>query len=121
MGLHLLRGLHAARAAHSPETAEKLVGSFRSLKSAALGVLGRDGIATTIPSCQAVDFLRRAGNRKTRREAVSAIRTRVLEEGAALPSIVRQFRDVVFPVTEREQKSATPGASSTSPARCANS
>jgi hypothetical protein len=87
------------------ETAEKLVGSFLFLKKRAPGVLGRDGIATTIPSYQAVDFLRRAEEQEDApEEAVSAIRTRVLEEGAALPSIVRQFRDVVFPVTEREQK-----------------
>jgi hypothetical protein len=87
------------------ETAEKLVGSFLFLKKRAPQVLGRDGIGSSIPSYQAVDFLRRAEEvEDAPEEAVSAIRTRVLEEGAALPSIVRQFRDVVFPTTEREKK-----------------
>jgi hypothetical protein len=87
------------------ETAEKLVGSFLFLKKRAPEVLGRDGIGTAIPSYQAVDFLRRAEEKDDApKEAVSAIRTRVLDEGAALPSIVRQFRDAVFPVSEDEKK-----------------
>ncbi len=87
------------------ETAEKLVGSFLFLKKRAPSVLGRDGVSSTIPSYQAVDFLRRAEESESAPEdAVSAIRERVLEEGAPLPSIVRQFRDVVFPVGEREKK-----------------
>jgi hypothetical protein len=48
--------------------------------------------------------LRRAEENDAPEEAVSAIRTRVLDEGAGLPSIVRQFRDVVFPVGEQEKK-----------------
>jgi len=87
------------------ETAEKLVGSFLFLKKRAPSVLGRDGVSSAIPSYQAVDFLRRAEESESAPEdAVSAIRERVLEEGAALPSIVRQFRDVVFPVDERQKK-----------------
>ncbi len=86
------------------ETVEKLLGSFLFLKKRAPQVLGRDGLSSSIPSYQAVDFLRRAEENDAPEEAVSQIRTRVLEEGAGLPSIVRQFRDVVFPVDEREKK-----------------
>ena len=87
------------------ETADKLVGSFTFLKKRAPEVLGRDGLTQSIPSYQAVDFLRRAEEMDDApEEAVSAIRTRVLEEGAGLSSVVRQFRDVVFPVDEREKK-----------------
>jgi hypothetical protein len=75
------------------------------LKKRAPQVLSRDGVSNTIPSYQAVDFLRRAeAEERAPKEAVEAIRTRVLEEGAALPTVARQFRDVVFPVDERERK-----------------
>jgi hypothetical protein len=87
-----------------PETVEKLLGSYLFLKKRAPQVLGRDGLSSSIPSYQAVDFLRRAEENDAPEEAVSQIRTRVLEEGAGLPSIVRQFRDVVFPVDEGEKK-----------------
>jgi hypothetical protein len=86
------------------ETVEKLLGSFLFLKKRAPSVLERDGLESSIPSYQAVDFLRRAEENDAPAEAVSAIRTRVLEEGAGLPSIVRQFKDVVFPIDEREKK-----------------
>lgn len=86
------------------ETAEKLLGSFLFLKKRAPQVLARDGLASSIPSYQAVDFLRRAEENDAPEEAVSAIRTRVLEEGAGLGSVARQFRDVVFPLSDREKK-----------------
>ncbi len=58
-----------------------------------------------IPSYQAVDFLRRAEEQEDApEETVEAIRRKVLDEGAPLPSVVRQFRDAVFPVDERQQK-----------------
>jgi len=87
------------------ETVEKLVGSFLFLKKRAPRVLGRDGLSSPIPSYQAVDFLRRAeAQEDAPEEAVEAIRRRVIDEGAALPAVVRQFRDVVFPVDERARK-----------------
>jgi hypothetical protein len=87
------------------ETVDKLTGSFMFLKKRAPEVLTRDGLSRTIPSYQAVDFLRRAeAEEDAPEEAVEAIRQRVIEDGAALPSIVRQFRDVVFPVDASEKK-----------------
>jgi hypothetical protein len=87
------------------ETVDKLTGSFMFLKKRAPEVLDRDGLSRSIPTYQAVDFLRRAEEEESApEEAVEAIRKQVIEEGAALPSIVRQFRDVVFPVDERERK-----------------
>jgi hypothetical protein len=86
------------------ETVEKLLGSFLFLKKRAPAVLERDGLSSSIPSYQAVDFLRRAEENDAPAEAVSAIRTRVLEEGAGLSSVARQFKDVVFPMGEREKK-----------------
>jgi hypothetical protein len=88
-----------------PETVEKLIGSFLFLKKRAPAVLERDGVTASIPSYQSVDFLRRAEESDDAPpEAISEIRTRVLEDGAGLPSITRQFRDVVFPVGQREKK-----------------
>ncbi len=87
------------------ETVDKLTGSFMFLKKRAPEVLTRDGLSHTIPSYQAVDFLRRAeAEENAPEEAVEAIRQRVIEDGAALPSIVRQFRDVVFPIDASTQK-----------------
>jgi hypothetical protein len=86
------------------ETTEKLMGSFMFLKKRAPSVLARDGVERAIPSYQAIDFLRRAEENDAPEEAVAAIRTRVIDEGAGLPSIVRQFKDVVFPLDEREKK-----------------
>jgi hypothetical protein len=87
------------------ETVDKLTGSFMFLKKRAPEVLARDGLSRTIPSYQAVDFLRRAeAEENAPEEAVEAIRQRVIEDGAALPSIVRQFKDVVFPLDARTQK-----------------
>jgi hypothetical protein len=87
------------------ETVDKLVGSFLFLKKRAPQVLGRDGVSKPIPSYQAVDFLRRAEAQEGAPEdAVDAIRKRVIDEGVGLPSVVRQFRDVVFPVDDRERK-----------------
>jgi hypothetical protein len=86
------------------ETVEKLLGSFMFLKKRAPAVLERDGLSSSIPSYQAVDFLRRAEENDAPADAVSAIRTRVLEEGAGLSSVARQFKDVVFPMGEREKK-----------------
>jgi len=87
------------------DTVDKLTGSFLFLKKRAPEVLARDGVSTAIPSYQAVDFLRRAEEQEgVPEDAVRAIRQRVLDEGAGLPAVARQFRDVVFPVDERQQK-----------------
>ncbi|HKQ71448.1 MAG TPA: hypothetical protein VJT73_19020 [Polyangiaceae bacterium] len=88
-----------------PETVDKLTGSFQFLKKNAPQVLARDGLSSAIPSYQAVDFLRRAeAEENAPEEAVEAIRKRVIDEGATLPTVVKQFRDVVFPVDDRERK-----------------
>ena len=87
------------------ETVDKLTGSFMFLKKQAPEVLTRDGLTSSIPSYQAVDFCvapKRKSKRRKRR--CREIRKRVLEDGAPLPAIAKQFRDVVFPVDERTRK-----------------
>ncbi len=83
------------------ETVEKLTGSYSFLQRRAPAVLARDGLRDPVPSYHAVDFLRRAEAQEgAPREAVEAIRHRVLEEAAPLAAVSRAYKDVVFPVDE---------------------
>ncbi len=87
------------------ETVEKLTGSYVFLQKRAPAVLRRDGIEEAIPSYQAVDFLRRAEERDDAPEdAVVAIRKKVLDDVAPLPTVARQFGDTVFPIGDAEKK-----------------
>jgi len=88
-----------------PDTVDKLLGSFTFLRKRAPEVLQRDGVARAIPSYQAVDFLRRAEeSEEAPRDVVAEIRKQVIDEGAGLPSVTKQFKDVVFPPTADERK-----------------
>jgi hypothetical protein len=83
------------------ETVEKLTGSYSFLQRRAPAVLTRDALREPIPSYRAVDFLRRAEAQDgAPREAVEAIRQRVLEDAAPLAAVSRAYKDVVFPVDE---------------------
>src|SRR5262249_23388323 len=82
-----------------PETVDKLTGSFVFLKRRAPEVLGRDGISAPIPSYQSVDFLRRAEEEvDAPADVVREIRKRVIDDGAGVASVARQYRDTVFPM-----------------------
>jgi hypothetical protein len=83
------------------ETVDKLTGSYSFLQRRAPAVLARDVLREPMPSYQAVDFLRRAEAQEgAPREAVEAIRKRVLEDAAPVAAVSRAFKDVVFPVDE---------------------
>jgi hypothetical protein len=87
------------------ETVEKLTGSFLFLQKHAPKVLERDGVTSSIPTYQAVDFLRRAEEADDApRDAVGDIHRRVLDEGAPLASVARQYKDVVFPISDADRK-----------------
>jgi gas vesicle protein len=87
------------------ETVDKLTGSFAFLQKRAPDVLRRDGFERPIPTYQAIDFLRRAESQEgAPEEAVQEIRRQVLEEGAHLPTIAKQFKDVVFPIDDAQRK-----------------
>lgn len=87
------------------ETVDKLTGSYLFLQKRAPEVLARDGVEREIPSYQAVDFLRRAEERDgAPTDAVRAVRERVLEQAAPLSAVSRQFKDVVFPVSEGDKR-----------------
>lgn len=83
------------------ETIDKLTGSYAFLQKRAPSVLKRDGVIDAIPSYQAIDFLRRVEEKEDApEEAVVAIRKKVLEEGVPLPSVSREYKDVVFPIDD---------------------
>jgi hypothetical protein len=89
-----------------PETVQKLVGSFSFLKKRAPEVLDRDGVRAHIPSYQAVDYLRRAeSEERAPADAVDEIRKKVLDEGAGLPAVAKQFNEVVFPIDAATKRS----------------
>lgn len=84
-----------------PETVDKLTGSFSFLQRKAPAVLRRDPLREPMPSYQSVDFLRRAEESEgAPREAVEEIRKHVIEEGAPVARLTRQYGGVVFPVDE---------------------
>ncbi len=84
------------------ETVDKLTGSYAFLQKRAPSVHRRDGVSESIPSYQAIDFLRRAEEQDGAPEdAVVAIRKKVLEEGVPLPQVAREYKDVVFPIDEK--------------------
>jgi len=87
-----------------PETVEKLTGSFAFLQKRAPEVLGRDGIVSPIPSYQAVDFLRRAEESDgAPPDVVQALTRKVLSDAAPLSAVSREYKDVVFPISEEER------------------
>ncbi len=87
------------------ETVDKLTGSFLFLQKHAPSVLERDPVTSSIPSYQAVDFIRRAGETDAApRDTVDEIRRLVLDEGAPLASVARQYKDVIFPISDADRK-----------------
>ncbi len=86
------------------ETVDKLTGSYAFLQKRAPSILRRDGISEIIPSYQAIDFLRRAEEQDGAPEdAVVAIRKKVLEDNTPLPTVLREYGEVVFPIDEGER------------------
>jgi hypothetical protein len=84
-----------------PETVDKLTGSYSFLQRRAPAVLSRDALHEPFPSYQSVDFLRRAEEQDDApRDAVEGIRRRVLEEGAPLAAVSREYGEAVFPIDE---------------------
>ena len=92
------------------ETVLKLTGSFTFLQKKAPDVLTRDGVDKKIPSYQAVDFLRRAEEESPApRDLVDAIRSQVIDEGRAYPTLTKKYGEVVFAKAERPTSSEVAG------------
>jgi hypothetical protein len=86
------------------ETVDKLTGSYSFLQQKAPAVLSRDGLTSPIPSYQAVDFLRRAEESdEATPDLVQELSRRVLSEGAPLSAVSRDYKDVVFPISDSDR------------------
>jgi hypothetical protein len=87
-----------------PETVDKLTGSYSFLQKRAPEVLSRDGLASPIPTYQAVDFLRRAEEAQDAPpDVVEQLTKKVLADGAPLSAVSREYKDVVFPISETDR------------------
>ncbi len=87
------------------ETVDKLTGSFLFLKKSAPSVLTRDGVGSSIPSYQAIDFLRRVEEKPDVDDGVvREIRQRVLEGGESIAAVKKEYNDVVFPISKEDRK-----------------
>jgi hypothetical protein len=87
-----------------PETVEKLTGSFAFLQKRAPEVLERDGLSKTIPSYQAVDFLRRAEESDDAPEdVVQEMSRKILVDAAPMAAVSREYKDVVFPISDEDR------------------
>jgi hypothetical protein len=88
-----------------PETVDKLTGSYTFLQRKAPSVLSRDSLSHNVPSYQSVDFLRRAESSESApRDTVEEIRRRVLDDGVSAAAVTREYRDVVFPIDDKQRK-----------------
>ena len=89
------------------ETVDKLTGSFSFLKARAPQVLSRDALEESVPTYQAVDYLRKAAARSEQLEkpdVFNALYTKVVDDGVPLAKAKREFEPVLFPKTRDEQK-----------------
>lgn len=88
-----------------PETAEKLTASYSFLNRRAPHVLRRDGVQDKIPSFEAVEFLRKVEEKEDAPiEDVADVRKRVLEDGASVTSLAKQYGPKLFPVEPAVKK-----------------
>lgn len=91
----------------TPSTAQKLLGSYRFLRSREPAVLERAASdpQAPVPSPQAVDFVAKATERGAADEdTMSEIRRAAFDDGVSAPSLTRRYKEVAFPVSEEERK-----------------
>ena len=106
-----------------PGTVNKLLGSFRFLKTQAPQVLerSREEPEAPIPSMQAVDFVARAVDRGAADAGtIKEIEQAAFVEGAEAPMLSRRFKEVAFPVDEDERRNKLRGQLTTVARRLAS-
>jgi hypothetical protein len=93
-----------------PDTVDKLTGSYMFLHKSAPEVLKRDPLDAPLPSYQAIEYLRRAEEKKVEEgdripdETMLDIRKRILDDGAPLATVAKLYNDTLFPVSEEEKR-----------------
>lgn len=92
-------------------TVQKLLGSYRFLETSAPRVIERardverEDLSTPIPSLPAVEFVQKATERGAAdAETMETIKRVAFEEGVDAPMLLKQFKNVAFPETERERR-----------------
>lgn len=92
-------------------TVQKLLGSYRFLETSAPRVIERsreiekEDFSTPIPSLPAVEFVQKATERGAAdAETMETIKRVAFEEGVDAPMLLKQFKNVAFPETERERR-----------------
>jgi hypothetical protein len=88
-------------------TVAKLLGSYRFLESAAPKVIERARDHGPIPSLAAVQFVEKATERGAAdEETMATIRRVAFDEGAEMPALNKQFKEVAFPqeATEKSER-----------------
>jgi hypothetical protein len=92
-------------------TVQKLLGSYRFLETSAPRVIERardvepEDLSTPIPSLPAVEFVQKATERGAAdAETLETIKRVAFDEGADAPMLLKQFKNVAFPETERERR-----------------
>jgi hypothetical protein len=79
-------------------TVSKLLGSYRFLESAAPKVIERARHEGPVPSLAAVQFVEKATERGAAdAETLATIRRAAFDEGAEMPLLNKQFKEVAFP------------------------
>ncbi len=87
------------------ETVDKLTASFLFLKKSAPSILKRDGLTASIPSYQAIDFLRKVEDKGDVDDGVvREIRHKLLDEGESVAAVKRAFQETVFPISKEDRK-----------------
>jgi hypothetical protein len=107
----------------TPSTVQKLLGSFRFLKTSEPAVIARTARdpEALVPSLQAVDFVARASERGAAdEEAMSEIRRAAFDEGASAPMLSRRYKEVAFPVSDEEKRTKLRGQITSSARRLAD-
>lgn len=107
----------------TPQTAQKLLGSYRFLQSREPRVLERakGDPEAPIPTPQAVDFVAKATERGAADDdAMSEIRRAAFEEGVSAPALSRRYKEVAFPVSDDERRSKLRGQISSAARRLAD-
>jgi hypothetical protein len=90
-------------------TVAKLLGSYRFLETSAPRVLERarsaDRLEAPIPSLPVVEFVQKATERGSADpETLQTIARVAFDEGAEMPRLSRQFKDVVFPESQGDKR-----------------
>lgn len=90
-------------------TVAKLLGSYRFLETSAPRVIERarntDHFEAPIPSLPVVEFVQKATERGSAdAETLQTMARVAFDEGAEIPSLSKQFREVAFPETQRDKR-----------------